>query len=120
MARGRPAKQDKQPREQRLKVTQQWLNQHILNAFQLCAMERPDMDASISVIEKHGQMYKAKIIFQNCGDTLFVSRLMNFVLIAMRDHYSGPHFRPSPKQIPVFSQPEAVAENAPENNPEQV
>jgi hypothetical protein len=115
---GRPAKANKEPQDQRLKITQQWINIHVFNSFQSCAMERPDLDAHVVALEKHGQMIKVKMMFRNCGDTLFVSRLMNFVLIAMRDHYSGPHFRPSPGQIPVFSQPEAVSEAAHESTPE--
>ena len=61
----------------------------IFEALFECAKCRPDIEASVSALEKHGQMYLARIVFYNCGNTLFTSRLLNLALIAMRDHYKG-------------------------------
>ena len=92
------------------KITQQWMKDDIFEALFECAKCRPDIEASVSALEKHGQMYLARIVFYNCGNTLFTSRLFNLTAIAMRDHYKGPHFAVTP----VTSQPESALEQAPE------
>ena len=92
------------------KITQQWVQSSIFEALSECAMCRPDFEVSVSALEKHGQMYLARIVFYNCGNTLFTSRLFNLTAIAMRDHYKGPHFAATP----VTSQPESALEQAQE------
>lgn len=80
----------------------------IFHALSECAKCRPDFEASVSALEKHGQMYLARIVFYNCGNTLFTSRLFNLTAIAMRDHYRGPHFAANIAVTPVTSQPESA------------
>ena len=90
------------------KITQQWMKDDIFEALVECAKCRPDIEASVSALEKHGQMYLARIVFYNCGNTLFTSRLFNLTAIAMRDHYRGPHFAANIAVTPVTSQPESA------------
>jgi len=90
------------------KITQQWMKDDIFQALSECAKCRPDFEASVSALEKHGQMYLARIVFYNCGNTLFTSRLFNLTAIAMRDHYRGPHFAANIAVTPVTSQPESA------------
>ena len=92
------------------KITQQWMKDDIFEALFECAKCRPDFEASVSALEKQGQMYLARIVFYNCGNTIFTSRLFNFTAIAMRDHYKSPHFAATP----VTSQPESALKQAPE------
>jgi hypothetical protein len=94
------------------KITQQWMKDDIFQALFECAKCRPDIEASVSALEKHGQMYLARIVFYNCGNTLFTSRLFNLTAIAMRDHYRGPHFGANIAVTPVTSQPESTPEPA--------
>ena len=75
----------------------------IFEALVECANCQPYFEASVSALEKRGNIYLARMVFHNCGNTLFTSRLLNFALIAMRDHYKGPHFAVTP----VTSQPES-------------
>ena len=90
------------------KITQQWVKDDIFEALAECAKCRPDFEASVSALEKHGLMYLARIVFYNCGNTLFTSRLFNLTAIAMRDHYRGPHFAANIAVTPVTSQPESA------------
>jgi hypothetical protein len=92
------------------KITQQWVQASIFEALSECAMCRPDFEVSVSALGNQGNIYLARMVFHNCGNTLFTSRLLNFALIAMRDHYKGPHFAATP----VTSQPESAPEQAPE------
>ena len=99
------------------KITQQWMKDDIFQALFECAKCRPDIEASVSALEKHGQMYLARIVFYNCGNTLFTSRLFNLTAIAMRDHYGnnrGAHVSANIAVTPVTSQPESALEQAPE------
>ena len=75
--------------KQNKKITQQWVKDDIFEALVECAKCRPDFEASVSALEKQGNMYLARMVFNNCGNTLFTSRLLNLALIAMRDHYKG-------------------------------
>jgi hypothetical protein len=89
----------------------------IFEALFECAKCRPDFEASVSALEKQGQMYLARIVFYNCGNTIFTSRLFNFTAIAMRDHYGnnrGAHVSANIAVTPVTSQPESAPEQAPE------
>lgn len=92
------------------KITQQWMKDDIFEALFECAKCRPDFEASVSALEKQGQMHLARIVFYNCGNTIFTSRLFNFTAIAMRDHYRGAHVSANIAVTPVTSQPESAPE----------
>jgi hypothetical protein len=76
--------------KQVLKVTQQWVKDDVFEAMVECAKCRPDFEVNVSALQKDDHVYLARIVFNNCGKTVFTSRLLNFAIVSMRDHYRRP------------------------------
>lgn len=72
------------------KITQQWIKDDVFDAMVECAKCRPDFEVNVSALERDDQVYLARIVFNNCGNTIFTSRLLNFAIVSMRDHYRRP------------------------------
>ena len=107
--------------KQTKKITQQWVKEDIFEALVECAKCRPDFEASVSALERQGNMYLARMVFNNCGNTLFTSRLLNLALIAMRDHYKGfraPNYLETPVTLASgsISGPAGATENITTSN----
>lgn len=68
-------------------ITQQWVEFDVFHAFEKTAISRPDFEVNVTAMQRDDNMILVKLTFCNVGKTIFMRRLINFIIFAMRENY---------------------------------
>lgn len=74
----------------RTRVTRQWVEYDVYQAFERMAKIRPDFDCRVEVIEDetvNNPLIFCQLTFYNVGPNLFTQRLLYFVILALRTNF---------------------------------
>lgn len=68
-------------------ITRQWVDFDVFQALEKTEQQRPDFEVRVLAVERNDNMILAQMTFTNVGKTVFMRRLINFVILAMKDNY---------------------------------
>ncbi len=74
----------------RTRITRQWVEYDVYQAFDRLAKIRPDFDCRVETIEGEtveNTLIFCQLTFYNVGPNLFTQRLLHFVILALRPSF---------------------------------